>query len=262
MLKYIVTPFGLLETYDYILFLGIIISIYIQGWLIMTIMKKKVFLFFLAGYAMILYVGQYAAAFIRCINDGALDGKMNLWKSVIDLSGSHFLGHVILYSLIYYPVIWVISTLFMEPDKKHIFQFFNISSIGIVVQHFFNRLGCLLRGCCYGIEYHGVFAIKFPYNKDIGHEVFPSQILEMSCMIIILIILLIRLKKKKDTFGEMIVGFGLTFFLSEFFLENPYAVKHFKLTYIQFICIPEIIIGMIYCYKMRAQCVNGETDYE
>lgn len=30
----------------------------------------------------------------------------------------------------------------------------------------FGRIGCLLNGCCYGQEYHGVGAVTFPYHSD------------------------------------------------------------------------------------------------
>lgn len=33
--------------------------------------------------------------------------------------------------------------------------------------HGIGRIGCFCSGCCYGIEYHGPFAIQFPYNEAV-----------------------------------------------------------------------------------------------
>ena len=39
--------------------------------------------------------------------------------------------------------------------------YMNIASCAFPMLHAFGRIGCALGGCCYGIEYHGLFAIQY-----------------------------------------------------------------------------------------------------
>lgn len=90
--------------------------------------------------------------------------------------------------------------------------------------HGFGRVGCFLAGCCYGIEYHGPFAVHFPYNEmspDINlFPRFPVQLLEAGLNFIVGIILFIIAKKCKNIKPGQLLGIYLLYYLvARFFLE-------------------------------------------
>ena len=70
--------------------------------------------------------------------------------------------------------------------------------------HAFGRIGCFCAGCCYGIEYHGIMAVHFPYNAD-NPELsnvsrLPVQLIEaflnFICFAVLLYLLLNNIKRK------------------------------------------------------------------
>lgn len=258
MLGIIETPFGLLDMYVFCINAGVVVTILLQMVLLMRKRKGWKSLTFPLCYLVLLWIGQYAAAFVRCVNDGALDGKMNLRRGVLELAGTHFLGHVFVYSVLLFPLLWMVSSLFMEPDWNVLIKGANILFLCLPVQHIFNRLGCLCRGCCYGVSYQGLFAISLPYNQDIPYtEVFPSQLLEIACMIVLLFLVCYRYRKGKNVIGVVMIGSAVTFFLSEFFTCNPYAVKHFGLTYVQYFSLLELVLGGLYLVLAKDKRENS-----
>lgn len=248
MLGYVDSPFGWIELYNVAINTGIAITLIVQCILILKFFKKTKYMLFLLGYFVLLYVGQYVAAFVRIVNDGDLNAN-----AILRLAGSHFLGHVILFSVLYFPMLIFIRELFMEftgrslCSSQELIKIGEVAAIGLPIQHIFNRLACLCQGCCYGIRYDGPFAITLPYNALVDYEVFPCQILEILCMVVLLSVVCILIWKGKHTFGVILIGFSVTFFLSEFFTANPGAIKHFGLTYVQFFSIGTVVIGIGYC---------------
>lgn len=68
--------------------------------------------------------------------------------------------------------------------------------------HAFGRIGCLFAGCCYGVEYHGPFAITYPFNeitKDMaGVPRFPAPIAEAVFNVLLCIVLAIFIRKRDE----------------------------------------------------------------
>ena len=89
--------------------------------------------------------------------------------------------------------------------------------------HAFGRIGCFLGGCCYGIEYHGPFAVQFPYNELIPElddvPRFPVQLLEALLNFIVAGILLYLPKKVKLKTGQLLGIYILYYTVARFFLE-------------------------------------------
>lgn len=56
------------------------------------------------------------------------------------------------------------------------------------------RIGCFFNGCCYGREYHGIFAVPYTVNNS-KVEVFPTWFVE-SFICIIIFIYFLRISKK------------------------------------------------------------------
>lgn len=57
----------------------------------------------------------------------------------------------------------------------------------IPLAHAFGRVGCYSAGCCYGVEYHGPFAVVFPEGTfaPAGVELFPTQLAEAALLLLL-----------------------------------------------------------------------------
>ena len=69
----------------------------------------------------------------------------------------------------------------------------------IPFMHSFGRVGCFMAGCCYGIPYDGIGAVVFPEGSYAipGIKLFPVQLVESAClMIIAFAILYLQMKKQ------------------------------------------------------------------
>ena len=89
--------------------------------------------------------------------------------------------------------------------------------------HGIGRIGCFCSGCCYGIEYHGPFAIQFPYNEAVPQlsqvPRFPVQLLE-ALMNFLLCGILFCLMKKKNLRNGRLMGIYLIYYsIPRFLLE-------------------------------------------
>lgn len=115
--------------------------------------------------------------------------------------------------------------------------------------HSIGRIGCLLAGCCYGMEYHGFGAITF-HNSFLAPNnipLFPMQIVESICNFIIFIILLLTYKrfiKTTKTIGLYCILYGIVRFVLEFFRGDLIRGIYFSLSTSQWISIVLIIFGI------------------
>jgi phosphatidylglycerol:prolipoprotein diacylglycerol transferase len=115
--------------------------------------------------------------------------------------------------------------------------------------HFFGRIGCLLAGCCYGIEYIGIGNIVFN-NSDLapnGMPLFPVQIVESICNLIIFIIILMTYKKFKGTYKTIALYFNLysiVRFILEFYRGDAQRGILLGISTSQWISIGIFIIGI------------------
>ena len=128
----------------------------------------------------------------------------------------------------------------------------------VPIFHSIGRIGCLLAGCCYGMEYHGFGSIIF-YNSDlapIGVPLFPMQIVESICNLIIFIIILLTYKRFKGTY-KTIALYSVLYSVVRFFLEfyrGDAARGIIVLSTSQWISIALFIVGIalfIYDKKLR-----------
>ncbi|MBR4344410.1 MAG: prolipoprotein diacylglyceryl transferase [Lachnospiraceae bacterium] len=90
--------------------------------------------------------------------------------------------------------------------------------------HAFGRIGCFCAGCCYGVEYHGIFSVQFPYN-EITPELsevprLPVQLIEAGlnfiCFGVLLYIMMKNVRRKEEDRkirkGQLL-GFYLAYYL-------------------------------------------------
>lgn len=99
----------------------------------------------------------------------------------------------------------------------------NVIAPVIPLVHSFGRIGCFLGGCCYGIEYHGKFAVHFPENEFVSElnnvPRFPVQLLESGVNFILFIILMFygrKTRKEGSILGIYLICYSLIRFSLEF----------------------------------------------
>lgn len=119
----------------------------------------------------------------------------------------------------------------------------------IPLVHAFGRIGCLLAGCCYGMEYNGFGHIIFtntPYAPN-NIPLFPSQLIEAICNTIIFIVLLVTYKKFTGTYktiGIYCILYSIVRFTLEVFRGDAIRGIVLHLSTSQWISIILFIIGI------------------
>ena len=120
----------------------------------------------------------------------------------------------------------------------------------IPLVHSIGRIGCLFAGCCYGIEYNGFGAIIFHNSIIAPNEIplFPTQIVECICNLIIFFILTITYKKFIGTYktvGLYCILYSIVRFILEFFRGDLIRGIYLGLSTSQWISILIFILGII-----------------
>ena len=99
--------------------------------------------------------------------------------------------------------------LFCLQFKKNIKETMYLLTPSFPLMYSIGKIGCFIVGCCYGIEYNGIFKIMYRYSVNAPNNVylFPIQIVESIVFLLIFIYLMIMQKKNK--FNEKILGISL-----------------------------------------------------
>lgn len=118
-------------------------------------------------------------------------------------TATHFLGRVIVAC-----VVMEVVFRFFWKEKECIAQAKNAVAIYLAVQHVFNRIACLLNGCCGG-----------KYIEKLGVR-YPSQLTEAGCMLLCIIAISYAIYKRKEFYYEFYMIFAVVIFISEFFIED------------------------------------------
>ena len=138
-----------------------------------------------------------------------------------------------------------LAVLFIKKKLKIKAKKGNLFAPGIALGVAIGRIGCFLRGCCYGIQ------TNFPWGVDFGDGILrhPTQIYESIFMFALFIYLLYKRKNAKP--GQLfflLMNYYFVFrFAEEFIREN---VRFLGLTYFQYISIAALIF------------INGKFLYE
>lgn len=120
------------------------------------------------------------------------------------------------------------------------------------------KLGCFFSGCCYGIEYNGVFNVIYKYSDVAPKNIslFPVQFVETIIFLLIFIYSIIGYMKNK--FNEKFLG--ITFILcgiAKFGLDFlRMSHKNIILSVNQIVSIIFILIGIvIYLFYSDKSCI-------
>jgi len=136
--------------------------------------------------------------------------------------------------------------------KAPVSEMMDIAFAGVPLFHFFGRIGCFLSGCCYGVEYHGIFAVVFPEgnygNAPPGVELFPVQLLEAALNLLLWAVLSVVYRKTSRgwlTSGLYLLSYGIIRFLLEFLRGDDIRGYIGGLSVSQFISIFIVAVGTL-----------------
>lgn len=120
--------------------------------------------------------------------------------------------------------------------------------------HAFGRLGCFCAGCCYGKPFPAPFGMVFRASQIAPHDIslFPVQLVEAGCNLLLFIIILLYFRKKK-TSGEItafyMAGYGIIRFGLEFLRYDRDRGFLFGISVSQWISIGVVIAAIVICLK-------------
>lgn len=107
--------------------------------------------------------------------------------------------------------------------KMRPFDFLDIYATVLPLGHAFGRVGCFLAGCCYGVEYDGIFSIAYTWETDgmtpHGVPLFPVQLFEAGCLVLIFVMTMLLLFKTKEKYHLPVFGYLAAYCVVRFVLE-------------------------------------------
>ena len=177
--------------------------------------KRKALDFSFAALCVIAAVGLFAGAHLLYFAVGFAD-FISYVKTGAVFNMTSFIDAVLNYSngLVFYGgLLGALLALFiaLKRTKATMNMRANLNNFVVVFPlfHAFGRIGCTLNGCCYGIEYHGLFALTYTQeavrgsvNADIADfSRFPVQPLEALLEFILFGVLLFIYLKYKDRYS-------------------------------------------------------------
>lgn len=152
------------------------------------------------------------------------------------------------YGAIFGSLLFII--LFCFQFKKSIKDTLCIFTPSIPLMYSIGKIGCFLVGCCYGVEYNGLFKIMYKYSKEAPNNVylFPVQLVETIVFLIIFIYLIIQHKRDKfnsKTLSVTFIACGIAKYILDFFRMSHTEFFSFN----QIVSILFVIFGL-FLYKI------------
>lgn len=136
--------------------------------------------------------------------------------------------------------------------KAPVSAMLDLGFLGVPLFHAFGRIGCFMAGCCYGVEYHGAFAVTFPEsnigNAPAGEEVLPVQLMEAALNLVLWAVLFVvyrRTTRRWLVSGLYLTCYGAMRFGLEFFRGDLVRGSLFSLSTSQFISIFIVAAGAL-----------------
>ena len=125
------------------------------------------------------------------------------------------------------------------------------------IGHAVGRIGCVMAGCCHGMEYEGIFSVHYPKSiaglpADQGY--FPVQILEAVLNVFIALFLIWYSKRDREPFKILslyVLLYAVSRFLLEFLRGDKMRGIYFGVSLSQWIAIMLFIISIGYLVNLK-----------
>jgi len=109
------------------------------------------------------------------------------------------------------------------------------------------RVGCFLRGCCYGNITSGPWGVVFPYIDSFSR--YPTQLFS-SALNLLLFVFLLWLYKRRSFSGQIFIsyllGYGIYRFIIEFFRYSAIYIGPFTLAQVYTLGLLAVGLGLYY----------------
>lgn len=196
-------------------------------------------------------VGKLLGMVIRGLTYPLADGLLAELEQIKEYPGTHFIG-IVLASACLLPLVY--TGVFRENavEKLDIIAFF------FSIQHIFNRIGCFLEGCCYGIPMSGPLSIRYP-DRVAGYSVFPAELFEAGLMVALLVCQCILYRKGRHLFYFTMAAFGLSILVSECLFDQRGCVMYLGMTAIQIAALILLVIAVWGYWKQRKKLPEGSV---
>lgn len=155
-----------------------------------------------------------------------------LFSQVTGRGATHFLVRVTLACMLmplFLRIFW--------KETSCLDQSLNSAALYFMIQHFFNRIACLLNGCCGGIS--------VPFMK----EPLATQLFEAGMAAVISIFVLAGIRREKEVFRKACAFYGAVIFVSEYLIDQPEAGRICTMTSVQMTALL-LILWMIFFQKI------------
>ena len=137
----------------------------------------------------------------------------------------------------------------------------------ISAAHACGRIGCFLRGCCYGKVTDSVFGVTYPLASNVpegnpGVPVHPIQLYEAGENVLFcgLYFYLVRKGRRGTAMAAYMMVYGICRFFNEYFRgDNPH---YWKFTIAQWICLGLIPVGgglFVYFWRKGGNDANAKA---
>lgn len=156
--------------------------------------------------------------------------------------------------------------IYCKQFKMSVKPFMNVAAPAIPLMHGIGRIGCLCAGCCYGMEYDGIFAITYPENeftKDMsGVSRFPTPLVEVAVNMILFVFLYFYVRKEKrkegKALGIYLIVYSIMRFILEFVRGDLVRGGFLGLSTSQWISIALLPLGIYLLFNKKNSSKNEE----
>lgn len=148
----------------------------------------------------------------------------------------------------------------------HLLDYLDLAAPACALAQGFGRIGCFLAGCCYGMEYDGIFSITFHNSAYAPNNValLPTQLISsgLDFANCILLLLVARKSKKRGLItGIFLTLYSIGRFILEFFRGDLIRGKVGVLSTSQFIGLFTCGAGLIiWIYSWKKGVMRGEEE--
>ena len=157
--------------------------------------------------------------------------------------------------------------IFCKARGANVRTYLNACACAFPLMHAFGRIGCTLDGCCYGMEYHGIFAIRYtaehvrPGISDAIADFprFPVQPMEAILEFAICFMLVKIYLKTSDRYSILAIylfSYGIVRFFDEFLRGDTIRGLWGPFSTSQWIALGCIIATSIY-FILKKQCCRA-----
>ena len=121
--------------------------------------------------------------------------------------------------------------------------YIKVSVLSFPLMYSISKIGCFLAGCCYGIPYNGIFSVT--YTNGLNIPLFPVQLAETICFMILFIILNL-IQKNKHIISITLISCGILKTILDYLRYSH--IGHI-ITHNQILSLIVVIIVIIYEIK-------------